>query len=60
MNAIGRDIARYLCHLEIGFINTFRYETQSVWPSLPTRWNGFHNVFKTQVMWATIEIIGFL
>ena len=27
MNAIGRDVARYPYHLEIGFINTFRYDT---------------------------------
>ena len=59
MNAVGRDVARYPHHIKIGFINTFRYDTWSVWPSLPTRWNRFHNVFKTRVMWATTEIIWF-
>ena len=26
MNAIGRDVDRYLCHLKNGFINTFCYD----------------------------------
>ena len=35
MNAIGRDVARDLYHLENGFINTFRCDTKVCGPVCP-------------------------
>ena len=35
MNAIGRDVARFLYHLENGFINAFRYGTEVCGPLCP-------------------------
>ena len=35
MDAIGRNVARYLCHLENGFINAFRCDTEVCGPLCP-------------------------
>ena len=35
MNAIGRDVAHYLYHMENGFINTFHCDTKVCDPVFP-------------------------